>query len=260
MVEKKQEITPIIEYFKSLRDEIHLRIREHTRLVWIKLIVLGGIISFLIATFYGKEPSTSPLFYIFWIIPVAAIIFDMLIAGNLRVINNLGYYIKNYVEGEAFAPIKDSIQERYLFDISKDARVTEEKLRSELKRELKDRGFSLCGDFQIEKDGNEWKVIDKGREFTIKEGKKVYFSKFGFWEEKAAQATPEYHCYTWEDMLAIWLFTLGSWVFSLLLRRHMIGSFGALGGWDIFLAAICGVGVGFVLYFLLRSITMERRF
>jgi uncharacterized protein (UPF0128 family) len=84
MVEKKQEITMIIEYFKSLRDEIHLRIREHTRLVLIKLTVLGAIISFLVATFYGKEPSTSPLFHLFWIIPTAAIIFDMLIAGNLN--------------------------------------------------------------------------------------------------------------------------------------------------------------------------------
>ena len=37
-----------IEYFKSLRNEIHLRIAEHRQLVWIKVIVLGLAISFWI--------------------------------------------------------------------------------------------------------------------------------------------------------------------------------------------------------------------
>lgn len=108
MDEKDQEIHLLTEYFKSLREEIHIRIKEHTRLVWIKIVSLGLIISFLTERFYtggaslGGESSTSYLFHIVWIIPLAAVIFDILIAGNLRDINNLGHYIKEYFEGKFF--------------------------------------------------------------------------------------------------------------------------------------------------------------
>lgn len=279
MAEKEQEITPVIEYFKSLRDEMHLRIREHTRLVWIKIVSLGAIISFLMATFYGKGPSTSPLFYLFWIIPVAAVIFDMLIAGNLRVINNLGYYVKNYIEGEVFNNIKGHIKEKILFKVEAKIKAGMEKeleeaskenakrnvwrgeALKELKKEFKTNGFSLFRKATVKKEGDKWKITDEGREFIVrKEGEElnVYRPKFGFWEEKAAQAAPEYHCYTWPDMFVIWLFTLASWFFSLLLPRQQMS--GPLGGWDISLAVICGAGVGFALYSLICSITMERRF
>jgi len=203
MTEKKQDITLIVEYFKSLREEIHLRIMEHTRLVWIKTISLGTIMSFLIGVFYGtvnnSETSTYPLSYLIWILPLAAVIFDMLIAGNLRVINNLGYYIKKYIEGKAFYDIKCFINER---------------LKS-----------------------------SKGE------------PDFGFWEEKAAQASLEYHCYTKEDMFIIWLFTLSSWIFSGLLRGQIGFNFV-----DIILAVVCGVCIGVGLWLLIQSITMERRF
>ena len=108
MDEKGRGIHLLTEYFKSLREEIHVRIVEHTRLVWIKIVSLGIIISFFMKTFYApgatsaEVSSTSHLFYLIWIIPLAAIIFDMLIASNLRDINNLGQYIRKYLEGKAF--------------------------------------------------------------------------------------------------------------------------------------------------------------
>ncbi len=37
-----------------------------------------------------------------WIIPLTAVIFDFLIAGNLRIIYNLGPYIKKYMEEIGF--------------------------------------------------------------------------------------------------------------------------------------------------------------
>jgi len=194
MDKKEPEIIVLIEYFKSLREEIHIRIREHTRLVWIKIISLGAIISFLMERFYvggvtvGGESPTSYLLCLVWIIPLAAVIFDMLIAGNLRDINNLGHYIKKYFEEKAFREYVDVLE-------------------------------------------------------------------FNFWEEAAGQAAPEYRCYTKEDMVVIWLFTLASGVFSGLLRCQL----GFI--WvDAILAIICAIGVVFALRYLIRSITMERRF
>ena len=110
MTVNEQELTLLIEYFKSLREEIHLRIREHTRLVWIKIVSLGAIISFLMERFYaigkvGGDPNNG--LYFVWIIPSAAVIFDFLIAGNLRTIYNLGAYIKRYMERMAFKEYVD---------------------------------------------------------------------------------------------------------------------------------------------------------
>lgn len=119
MTKKEQEIMLIVEYFKALRNEIDLRIGEHTRLVWIKIVSLGVIISFLMERFYvsgaAKASSASlplPTLYLVWIIPLAAVIFDMLIASNLRDINNLGYYIKKYLEGKAFVDIKHYVNKK----------------------------------------------------------------------------------------------------------------------------------------------------
>jgi len=98
----------MVEYFKSLREEIHIRIRQHTQLVWIKIISLGATISFLLKTFYPHKASncegssTSNLLYLVWAIPLAGIIFDFLIASNLRNVCNLGHYIKNLFEENAF--------------------------------------------------------------------------------------------------------------------------------------------------------------
>ena len=41
----EQELNILLEYFKSLREEIHIRIMEHTRLVWIKVVSIGVMIS-----------------------------------------------------------------------------------------------------------------------------------------------------------------------------------------------------------------------
>lgn len=146
------------EYFKSLREEIHLRVLEHSRLVWIKVVALAAIISFLIARCHvvpeGTESAAaSPLDrYFLWLIPIAASLLDMLIANNLRVINNLGYYIRNYLERGVFLQNRNEVNEQLehmgLFEIQNkdcDAELREQyiKEKAALWREFKKRGFQL---------------------------------------------------------------------------------------------------------------------
>ena len=111
--EKEQEV--ILRYFISLRDEIHLRIKDHTRLVWIKLVVIGGASSFLLSEFYGSSPKGSDILLLLWGLPVAAATFDILIAGNLDVIFNLGAYNRDHLEGEAFSSIREKMGEEFGF-------------------------------------------------------------------------------------------------------------------------------------------------
>ena len=102
MDEDERELTVIMEYFKSLREEIYLRVAEHTRLVWIKVFGLGAAIAFSVTVINATSVRSPLQHYFVWIIPLAAVIFDMLIASNLRDVNNIGHYVRDYMEGKAF--------------------------------------------------------------------------------------------------------------------------------------------------------------
>lgn len=222
----KQEITVWLDYFKSLRDEIHLRIREHTQLVWIKIISLGVIISFCYGVIKGSESLSIPLSYFIWIIPLAAVIFDMLIAGNLRVINNLGHYIKKYIENGAFKEFKENIA------------VEQTKKIRNTPLDWLVHPISLLIDWWTRRHDKEEPKLDAK-----------------FWEEVVAQSELKYRCYMVENILAIWLFTLASGLFSSLFRWQ----FGF--DWiDIILSGICVMGIIYALIYLIRSITMKRMF
>lgn len=240
MTKEEQKIDALIGYFKLLKEEIHLRIQEHTRLVWIKIISLGAAISCLIGKFY--EPimknedfsAMSPLLYFVWIIPIAAIVFDMLIAGNQRIITNLGYYIKKYIESGAFAEFKKDI-----------------KLLTPTLIEGKDQYTFL-----------EW-VMHPLTLLTemLKKRKKPEPGTpsehpFMYWEEAAAQAKLIYHCYTVEDVVGIWLFTLASCMFSLLFRFKLNPVWYV----DFPLSVICVIGTLYALVYLWSSLTTERKF
>jgi len=275
------------EYFKSLRDEIHLRIQEHTRLVWYKIVTLGVMISFLVGicftTTIGKSLEKI-LGYVVWIVPLAATVFDILIASNLRVICNLGQYIKNYIEGEAFDEVKDQINEsletKNLFQVGVAEMVPVNndcilirilrsfrffqkriapKLSQTLRKEFKNHGFSIKR-AKLNEEQNGWRIIDGKRVFIAKKENdyvNIKHPKFGFWEEKAAQAALKYHCYTPLDVLVIWLFTVASGIFPILLLicLEYIECFAAC-----FLIVFM-VAILFLPFWLLfRSVTMERRF
>ena len=99
------DLTPLIEQFKTLREEIHLRVKQHTQMVIFKVISLGAAVSFIVekVIFPAEIPSGSSLSvdtiqYYVWLIPLLAVVFDTLIAGNLRSMYNVGPYIKKYIE------------------------------------------------------------------------------------------------------------------------------------------------------------------
>ena len=99
------DLTPVIEQFKTLREEIHLRIKQHIQMVIFKIISLGAAVSFIVekVMFPSKASSVSSISadtiqYYVWLIPLLAVVFDTLIAGNLRSMYNIGPYIKIYIE------------------------------------------------------------------------------------------------------------------------------------------------------------------
>jgi predicted transcriptional regulator len=278
-----------IEYFKSLRQEIHIRIQEHSRLVWLKIISLGVMIYFLIGQSYDFKMNVvhlkTPLLYLAYIIPLTAVIFDFMIAGNLRVICNIGCYIKTYIENESFVDLKDKIQG----DLEKKTLCKKEidgkleglikngenyEIFKQLIEELKNNGYSIHRKkkpserflkkifekkFKEIKEGEEYKIVDEGREFIVKREKyylRFEYLKFGFWEEKAAQAFPKYRCYTLWDVIVIWLFTFGSGIFSVFFRPQKVPLYVI----DIILIFILVIGIFFAIYHLIRSIKMIRRF
>ncbi len=100
----ESKLEPVIEQFRALRSEIELRIKQHTQLVVFKISTIGVMLYFFSEKLILENPRTldkafvqSNLIYM-WIIPLAAVVFDMLIAGNLRTMYNIGPYIMKYIE------------------------------------------------------------------------------------------------------------------------------------------------------------------
>jgi hypothetical protein len=98
------DITPLVEQFRTLREEIHLRVRQHTQLTIFKILSLGTATSFLVDRFFLRRQDIqlsglgdASQYYV-WLIPIMASIFDTLIAGNLRAMYNIGPYIKQFLE------------------------------------------------------------------------------------------------------------------------------------------------------------------
>ena len=283
----EQNTTAVLEYHKSLREEIYLRVGEHTRLVQIKVISLAAIIAFLFKDEKINNPAylSSSFICLIWTVPLAGIVFDTMIASNLRVINNLGVYIRNYLEGMALAQIKQATSHKLIATIPvKDVgtkscdslfcrlwtailkRKSQSKgdlISKELRQSLKKRGLILGKLAGLRKDGDNWWLADESRELFIeKDGENAnVYQLFGFWEEKAAQATrAEYHCYRWFDILVIWLFTLSALMFCFMLdmlEHHINPNFQL---WYRLVGVACTLGSLSALSLLWKALTIERRF
>ena len=89
----KENLT--IEYFKSLRSEIHLRLQEHHKLWFYKIISCGAILSFSLSKGGLAEMGCV-------IVPLVALIVDFLIFNNLIIINALGQYICKEIESKHY--------------------------------------------------------------------------------------------------------------------------------------------------------------
>jgi len=86
----------ILEYFKELHTEINLRIKNHTALVTLKVVTIGALLGFLLKeNTVTLERLTS---YSLLLVPAMAMLFDVTICQNIHTINQIGVYIRDYIE------------------------------------------------------------------------------------------------------------------------------------------------------------------
>ncbi|MDX1377602.1 MAG: hypothetical protein R3307_02040, partial [Anaerolineales bacterium] len=66
----------LLEYFKEMRTEINLRIKNHSSLVWAKVVTTGALMSFLLAQNIDPNIKIAGLVFA----PIIAILYDIMIA------------------------------------------------------------------------------------------------------------------------------------------------------------------------------------
>jgi len=88
----------LLEYFKEMRTEINLRIKNHSSLVWAKIVTTGALMSFLLAQNIDPNIKIGGLAFV----PVIAILYDIMIAQNLRAIHRIGHFIRDNIENALF--------------------------------------------------------------------------------------------------------------------------------------------------------------
>jgi hypothetical protein len=92
----------LLEYFKEMRGEINLRIKNHTSLVWGKIVTTGALMSFLLAQEIDPYIQISG----FAFIPVISILYDILISQNIRTIHRIGHFIRDKIEDPLFPDLE----------------------------------------------------------------------------------------------------------------------------------------------------------
>jgi hypothetical protein len=88
----------LLEYFKEMRAEINLRIKNHSSLVWAKVVTTGALMSFLLAQEVEANIKISGLAFA----PAIAILYDIMIAQNLRAVHRIGHFIRDNIENVLF--------------------------------------------------------------------------------------------------------------------------------------------------------------
>lgn len=84
----------LIEYFKEMRAEIVLRIGDHKKLVATKVISCGALLGFLL-TETLKQPFCT---WGFTLIPIISMLYDVMIARNIKCIHRIATWIKFGIE------------------------------------------------------------------------------------------------------------------------------------------------------------------
>ncbi|HHT9120830.1 MAG TPA: hypothetical protein ACFYD3_09870 [Candidatus Hypogeohydataceae bacterium YC41] len=82
-----------IEYFKALRSEIDLRIKNQAYLTINKIVACGALYGHLVGKAYTKGIAAVPLLAIF---------LDFVIHHNVAGINRIGRYIRDELENKCF--------------------------------------------------------------------------------------------------------------------------------------------------------------
>ncbi len=88
----------MLEYFKEMRREINLRIGNHSSLVWAKILTTGAVMGFLITQNVSPDVKT----YGFILVPIVAILYDVMIAQNIKAIHSIGIFIRDNIENILF--------------------------------------------------------------------------------------------------------------------------------------------------------------
>jgi len=83
-----------VEYFKALRSEIDLRIKNHGYLTISKIIACSALLGHLVSSKSGLSALIA--------IPVLAFGLDFVIYHNLKRVNDIGKYIKTELEEKVF--------------------------------------------------------------------------------------------------------------------------------------------------------------
>jgi hypothetical protein len=94
--------TFLIEYFKEMRAEINLRIGNHNKLVATKVVTCGALISFLLTKTLDPNLKT----YGFLLIPIISMLYDIMIAKNIRCIHRIAIFIRDVIEEILLPQIK----------------------------------------------------------------------------------------------------------------------------------------------------------
>lgn len=84
--------------FTEMRKEINLRIQTHTTLVTAKIATAGAMFAFLLKI--APVESTATLG--FMAVPVICMIYDIMIAKNIRNIHRIAIFIRDRIEGDIF--------------------------------------------------------------------------------------------------------------------------------------------------------------
>src|SRR5574342_517085 len=84
----------LLEYFKEMRAEINLRIKNHSSLVWAKIVSTGVLMSFLLVQNVDPKIKISGLTFV----PIIAILYDIMIRQNLKAIHKIGHFIRDNLE------------------------------------------------------------------------------------------------------------------------------------------------------------------
>lgn len=85
-----------IEYFRALRAEIDLRIKNQSYYTISKIVACAALLGHLI-----KEGISTALFTV----PLLAVLLDFIILHNLATINRIGVYLRDEIEHKAFADL-----------------------------------------------------------------------------------------------------------------------------------------------------------
>ncbi len=92
----------IIEYFKEMRTEINHRVTTHSNFVIFKIASSGAILSFLLTT----ESKGKLIAYGVLIVPLIAMLYDIMIAKNVRNIHRIAVFIRESLEEEVGKDLK----------------------------------------------------------------------------------------------------------------------------------------------------------